>query len=174
VNWLQLICIQGHNGFGNELFFKLTVSISFYESVSRSAMAYLACRSHKGGLRDLFLSVDRVCYTDGIVPYDRSLRRCVRLSLVVACVVIAANVALSACGIFGTTTLQQFQQFYDMILLPGVSGGINSANFGGIIVRALFSIKALSVDRWLFPYGTVTSIHGTEYELLRENQVYSF
>lgn len=90
----------------NVLFFKLMVSIFFYEAFSRAALAYVSCRRGKKGLQSLFLDIDRVCFADRIIPYENSLRFWIRFFLVLSVFLSASNIFITAFGMYGPPDIQ--------------------------------------------------------------------
>jgi len=82
-------------------------------------MAYAACKS-RSGLRALFLAFDRVCYEDGIMPYEGSLRKWVQVSTSLAFVITACSVSLDAYGIYGSQDgSQDVQQLFETYIFQG-------------------------------------------------------
>ena len=108
--------LQEYNTFGSILFFKIMVSISFYEAASRAAIAYYACRDRKFGLRELFTAVDAVFFSDGIIPYEDEWSKFVKLSLVVTFIVTTANVAVTSYGMFAPGNVVSY---FDIYVHPG-------------------------------------------------------
>ena len=104
-------CVQGEGDLGMPMLFKLMVTMSIYEALSRSLMAYVACVRRRG-LRELLLAFDRVCYEDGIMPYERPLRHWVQLSTSLAFIITACNMSLDAYGIYGSHDVQQITDVY--------------------------------------------------------------
>lgn len=116
VNFLRsLFAFGGDNNTTNILFFKLMVSIFFYEAFSRATLAYMSCRKDKKGLPKLFLDIDRICFADGIIPYENSLRFWIRFFLVLSIVLSGANVFMTAYGMFGPADIQDL---FDVYLVP--------------------------------------------------------
>ena len=92
--------------------FKLMVTISIYESLSRSLMAYATCVLRRHGLRSLFSAFDRICYADGIMPYEQPLRRWVVVSTSLAFVITTCGISLEVYGVYGSQDAQQLFQIH--------------------------------------------------------------
>ena len=92
--------------------FRLMVTISIYEALSRSLMAYAACVK-KQGLRVLFFAFERVCYADMIVPYEGALRKWVHVSTWLAFLITGCGVSVDVYGVYGSShDLQQLFGIY--------------------------------------------------------------
>jgi len=92
------------------------VTISFYEAASRAAIAYLACRDRKHGLRELFTAIDGVFFPDGIIPYEHEWLRWVRITLLVTFLVTTANVVVTSYGMFAPGNVVNY---FDVYVHPG-------------------------------------------------------
>ena len=105
-------CLQGNGEFGIAMFSKLMATISMYEALARSLMAYVACATQRRGLHALFSAFDQVCYEDGIVPYEQPLRRWLKLSTITAFLITACNISVMAYGMFGPQDIRQLFDVY--------------------------------------------------------------
>ena len=144
--------------------FKLMVTISIYESLSRSLMAYAACALRRHGLRSLFSAFDRVCYADGIMPYEQPLRRWVVVSTSLAFVITTCGISLEVYGVYGSQDAQQLLQIHkyqgqQRLLLWSPYAVEQTITFSscGFFLSFFFSSPNLSV-RTLDVYHTST--HG--------------
>lgn len=87
-NFLRTIPIfDGKEGFDTIMFFKLLALIFAYEAMSRALLNYHGCSLAKRGYQHLFLSLDNVCYPDGIIPYERQLHK-VQTVMIIASILI--------------------------------------------------------------------------------------
>lgn len=124
------------------------VAISFYESFSRAVIAYRSCLDRKHGLRELFTAVDRIFFPDGIIPYDRSWSRYVRLSLVVILLVSGVNLIVTSYGIFAPSNFISYYRVY-------VRQGIFVCTF--IWTARLFTSRLRSVTEGLIYFVILSS-----------------
>lgn len=112
-------------------FFKLLMIIFFYEAASRALIALIACSKKKGGLTDFFLNIDKVCYSDKIIPYENSLKHTMTIFLVMTLLLTLGNVGVMCYGFFGPADVQHLFNLY-LIPIP--------ADLPGIIAFKLFII----------------------------------
>ena len=81
-NFIRTIPIfDGSEGFDSLFFFKLLSIIFTYEAMSRAMFNYHGCSLDKKGYQHLFLSLDSICYPDGIIPYGEQLKKVMRVMI---------------------------------------------------------------------------------------------
>lgn len=108
----SILSFEAHEEFDSQSFFKILACIFSYEAASRAVLSYWACQRTRGGYKSLFLSIDMICYSDKIIPYENTLRFRIRLMLAISFLVGLANTATMAYGIFGPHNLQSIFNVY--------------------------------------------------------------
>lgn len=115
VNLLRTFSVfNSDEQFGYLLFFKIMVFIFWYECASRAILANYICWKKKG-LPELFLTLDRICYSDGIIPYERYLRRKTIIITICCSLYVLSNTGLTAYGLFGP---EKVQKLFSIFLAP--------------------------------------------------------
>ena len=116
LNWFRsILSFNNHETFGYVVFFKLLWCIFWYECASRSLFANMMWWKKEKGLQELFITIERSCYADGIIPYEAGLRKAmywVFFSVVIGCLSITA---VFTYGFFGSPKIQLL---FDTVLLP--------------------------------------------------------
>ena len=88
------------------------VTPTFFQS-SRAGLAYMHSYRKTKGLSELFLSLEKICYSDSIIPYEPALRHVTHGSIVVSIVISLTNMGCNAYGMFGPAKEQ-----FDSYLIP--------------------------------------------------------
>ena len=127
------------DGFGYMLFFKLVWTILWYDSASRCLFFNVMWHAEKGGLQAFFLSLEKICYSDGIVPYEDGLRKTVRqLAVAMTCFGTVAFGSF-AYGFFGS---RELRYLFDTVLLPISSESTTHSN----IVQLNYYIRICNIN----------------------------
>ncbi|ELU10797.1 hypothetical protein CAPTEDRAFT_223635 [Capitella teleta] len=144
INFLRTVpALTNITSFGTVLFFKLLMIIFFYEAASRALIALISCIKKKGGLQEFYLNIDRVCYSDKIIPYEISLRHTMHGFLVMSLVLTLGNVAVMFYGFFfGPSDIQELFNLY-LIPVPVDLPGILAFKLFNIVLTFINSAVAL-------------------------------
>ena len=122
----SLTAFNASETFGTVLFFKIKITIFWYESFSRALLGYMMCMWKKGGLEEFFVSLDRICYIDGIIDYEIRLKRLMKLFIAYSFLLTFCNVAFTSWGLFGPQELQNLHDAF-MAPLPSSAPGLVAA-----------------------------------------------
>ena len=120
----SLIMLQGTIAIDSAFFFNVLVIIFFYEAMSRAMLNFVACWKKKKGIQELFKTLDDICYPDGIIPYEESLRTTVKAMLGLSFVITFANMAVLVYGFFGPDSVKEVFKVYLIPVKPGSSGAL--------------------------------------------------
>jgi hypothetical protein len=89
------------DGFGYLLFFKMVWTILWFDSASRCIFFNVMWFLKKDGLQALFLSIEKICYSDGIIPYESSLKKTLKQLAITMTVFGAIAFSTFVYGFFG-------------------------------------------------------------------------
>lgn len=163
INMLRsLSSFRGQDSFGNILFFKLYWSIMWYECASRALLNVRMCWLKKANLQDLFLTIERICYSDGIIPYEESMRKTLKVYLFSSFFLVFCYVIVAACGFFIHT---EMSVIFDMVLLPFSASAPGIIAWEIIVLLILFLGRSISSLTLIF-LNMVSFILYKEFEYL--------
>ena len=108
-----LAAFNGNDGFGAIFFFKILTSIFAYEAMSRAFIAYWSCKKKVKGIRHIFLAMDRICFSDGIMPYEGPLQHTMLAFIGLSVAVSLADVAMTS-----WVTFFDGNVLHDVIIFP--------------------------------------------------------
>ena len=141
INFLRFFAaFDGLDNFDSVLFFKFLIAIFFYEAMSRAFLAYYSCIK-KRGLTELFLLMEKTCYSDGIVPYEVSLKRTMHALLVLTVIMSGTNVSVVAYGMLGSADVQHLFNQY-LVPIPSDLPGILAFKVFLIFITLINSVVA--------------------------------
>lgn len=105
------------DGFGYMLFFKMIWTILWYDSASRCLFFNIMWYKKKNGLQAFFISIEKICYSDGIIPYESSLKQTLKQVAITMTIFGTLAFASFVYGFFGTGFLR-IEDLFNSVLAP--------------------------------------------------------
>ena len=150
---------------GNDILYVLTFKfvwiVFLYEGLSRIALVNFMCYRRNGGLAEVFFQIETGCYTDGIIPYEASLRRIMYSILASTIVAVLFVGAVYVYGFYSDNG--DLVGIFDVLLVP--KSGSSDDIVNGIVLLFVLWNTAVSM-LYLGFFGLVCYILYKEFEYL--------
>ncbi|ELU10767.1 hypothetical protein CAPTEDRAFT_200201 [Capitella teleta] len=160
----SLTTFKSNEAFDTRTFFKILACIFSYESASRAVLSYWACQAQKQGIQSLFISIDTICYSDQIIPYEGTIRSRLKFMLAISILVSLTNTGTMAFGFFGTDDLRDLYQVH-LRPFPLEEGTIALFAFEAFYLAITF-VNAMVAMLTLSFYVVVCSVLHQEFQYL--------
>lgn len=112
----SFLAFNSSDNFGSNLFFKIKITLFWYEAASRAILANMVCIRDKKNVHNVFKTFAKICFTDGIISYEDALKRSMVYSLLVVVFMIILNAATLFYGLF--IAPKEVQKLFGFIVAP--------------------------------------------------------